>query len=137
MVLALKKQSFADAIKIGVLKNFANFKRKHLFWSLFFNKVAGLKACKFITKGLQHRCFPVKFAKFLRTSFFTEHLRWLLALKKHLPTGVRYLLIKTCSNSSKYHPWIYVKARAKWHSCIIFINIEKVLSLIKGGASAF
>ena len=27
---------------------------------------------------LQRRCFPVKFAKFLRTSFFTEHLRWLL-----------------------------------------------------------
>ena len=25
-----------------------------------------------------HRCFPVNFAKFLRTPFFTEHLRWLL-----------------------------------------------------------
>ena len=23
-------------------------------------------------------CFPVKFAKFLRTLFFTEHLQWLL-----------------------------------------------------------
>ena len=31
-----------------------------------FNKVAGLWACNFITKKLQHRCFPVKFAKFLR-----------------------------------------------------------------------
>ena len=29
-------------------------------------------------KGLQHRCFPVKFAKFLRTPFVTEHLRWML-----------------------------------------------------------
>ena len=35
-----------------------------------FNKVAGLKACNFIKKRLQHRCFPVKFAKFFRTSFF-------------------------------------------------------------------
>ena len=26
----------------------------------------------------EFRCFPVKFAKFLRTPFFTEHLRWLL-----------------------------------------------------------
>ena len=27
---------------------------------------------------LQHECFPVKFAKFLRTPFFKEHLQWLL-----------------------------------------------------------
>ena len=31
-----------------------------------FSKVAGFKACNFITKKVQHRCFPVKFAKFLR-----------------------------------------------------------------------
>ena len=29
----------------------------------------------FIKKRLQHWCFPMKL---LRTSFFTEHLRWLL-----------------------------------------------------------
>ena len=38
-----------------------------------FNKVAGLKAikknCNFIKKRLSHRCFPVNFAKFLRTAF--------------------------------------------------------------------
>ena len=34
-----------------------------------FNKVVGLKVCKFIKKRLQHRCFPVKIAKFLRTAF--------------------------------------------------------------------
>ena len=28
-------------------------------------------------KRLWHRCFPVNFAKFLRTLFFIEHLRWL------------------------------------------------------------
>ena len=43
-----------------------------------FNKVAGLRACNFIIKKLQQRCFPVKFAKFLKTPFLTEHLRWLL-----------------------------------------------------------
>ena len=36
-----------------------------------------LQACKVIKKRLQRRCFPVKFAKFLKTPFFTEHLRWL------------------------------------------------------------
>ena len=39
-------------------------------WSIFFNKVADLQAYNFIKKRLQQRCFPVKFAKFLRTSFF-------------------------------------------------------------------
>ena len=31
-----------------------------------------------LKKRPQRRCFPVKFAKFLRTPFLTEHLRWLL-----------------------------------------------------------
>ena len=39
-----------------------------------FNKVAALETCNFIKKTLQHRCFPVYIAKFLRTPFFTEHL---------------------------------------------------------------
>ena len=60
--------------KKGVLKNFVNFSGKHLCWSLFFNIVAGIQTCYFIKKRLQHRCFPVKFAKFLRIVFFTEHL---------------------------------------------------------------
>ena len=38
-----------------------------------FNKVAGLQVCNFVKKGLQHRCYVVKFAK-LRILFFTEHL---------------------------------------------------------------
>ena len=63
--------------KIGILKTFANFTGKQLCWSLF-NKVAGLKAWNVIKNKLQQRCFSVKFAKFLRTPLFTEHLRWLL-----------------------------------------------------------
>ena len=48
-----------------------------------FNKNAGLKACNFIKKTLQHRCFPVKFAKFLKRPFFAEHIRWLLLEISH------------------------------------------------------
>ena len=33
------------------------------------NKFAGLQACNFIKKRLQHRCFSVKFSKSLRASF--------------------------------------------------------------------
>ena len=54
------------SVSKGVLRNFAKFTGKHLCQSLCFNKVAGLR----------HRCFPVNFAKFLRTPFFTVHL-WL------------------------------------------------------------
>ena len=42
-----------------------------------FNKVTGLKACNFIKKRLQRRNFTVKFAKFSKTTCFTEHLWWL------------------------------------------------------------
>ena len=31
------------------------------------------EAYNFIKKGFWHKCFPVNFAKFLRTSFLTEH----------------------------------------------------------------
>ena len=40
-----------------------------------------LEARYIIVVGLRrlwHRCFPVNFAKFLKTTFFTEHLQWLL-----------------------------------------------------------
>ena len=64
--------------KIGVLKNLRNFTGKDLCWESLFNKVAYLMACNFTEKRLQHRYFPVKFRKFLRIPFFTEHLWWLL-----------------------------------------------------------
>ena len=57
--------------KIGVLKDFANYTGKHLCWSLI-----GLQASNFIKNRLQHRCFRLKFGKFLRTPFFTKHIQW-------------------------------------------------------------
>ena len=52
--------------KIGVLKNFADFKGKHLCWILFLI----IRLATLFKKRLKHRCFPVKLAKFLRTPFF-------------------------------------------------------------------
>ena len=57
----------------GIIRNFAKFTGKHLSQSLFFYNAAGLETCNFIKKRLRHRCFPVNFAKFLRTPF-TKHL---------------------------------------------------------------
>ena len=68
------KQPLEEFFEKDVLKSFANFTGKHLFWSLFFNKVTGLRACSFIKKRLQHRCVPVKLAKFYE-HLFEEQLQ--------------------------------------------------------------
>ena len=39
-----------------------------------FSQDAGLRAATLLKERPWHRCFPVDFAKFLRTPFFTEHL---------------------------------------------------------------
>ena len=57
------------SFKKRVLKNLANFTEKQLCWSLFLIKLQALKIKK-KNKKLQHRCFPVKFAKFLQDTFF-------------------------------------------------------------------
>ena len=64
--------------KNGVLRNIAKFTGKHLCESLFFNKFAGVRPATLLKKKIWHWYFPVNFAKFLRTSFLTKHLRWLL-----------------------------------------------------------
>ena len=58
----LNEQIFFE---IGVVKNFAIFRGKHLCWILFLVK---LQACS----------FAVNISKFLRTAFLIKHLHWLL-----------------------------------------------------------
>ena len=64
-MLANTRSSLPEVFcKKSVLRNFAEF--------------TGLRLATLVKKSLWHRCFPVNFMKFLRTSFFTEQLRWLL-----------------------------------------------------------
>ena len=68
----VSKQSFADVPQNKCSEKFCKFDRKtpkRLQQSVF-NKVAGLHACNFVKKRLQHRWYLVKFVKFLRTLFF-------------------------------------------------------------------
>ena len=65
----------------SVLRNFAKFTRKHLCQGLFFNKVA---ATALLKKRLWHRCFPLNFAKFLRTPFLQNTSRQVLLLSRLL-----------------------------------------------------
>ena len=55
--------------KKSALVNFTKFTGKHLCQSLFFKKLAGLRAATSLKKKLRHKCFPVNLAKFLRTPY--------------------------------------------------------------------
>ena len=70
----LQKHSLADVLPNRCSQKFHKLHRKALCWSLFLKNLqaGGLQLHK---KGLQHSCFLVKFAKFLRTPFLTEHLQ--------------------------------------------------------------
>ena len=55
------------SIRKGVLRNFATFTGKHLCQVLFYNKVACPEPATLLKERLWRRCFPMNFAKFLRT----------------------------------------------------------------------
>ena len=79
-VVLIQKQPFADVLQNRSYQKFRNIQRKAPVLESLFNKVVGLRLVTLLKKRLQHRCFPVKIAKFLRTTFFIELLRWLLLL---------------------------------------------------------
>ena len=66
---SFQKQPPEVFFKKGVLRIFTKFIGKHLCQRLFFNKVAGPRPATLLKKSLWHRCFPINFAKFLRTPF--------------------------------------------------------------------
>ena len=112
MLLILKVSVFRSShrrcsMKKGVLRNFTKFRGKRLCQSLFFNKVAGLRPATLLKKRLWHRCFPVNFAKFLRTPFSQN-------------TSGRLLL---CVQSSRRDSFIKLALPANPISCQCSISI--------------
>ena len=82
--VALNYLYISVAQRCSVIKMFIEisqkFTRKHLCQGLFFNKVSGLGSATLLKKRLWHWWTPVNFAKFLRTLFLKEFLRWLLLI---------------------------------------------------------
>ena len=64
-----------------------------MFCKKVFSKILqnSQSSATFLKKRLWHRCFPVNFAKFFRTTFFIEHLWWLLLSSLFFNS-----LIRTC-----------------------------------------
>ena len=67
-------------------------------------------------KRLWHRCFPVNFAKFPGTPFFTEHLWWLLLLLEAVTkcmivfqVSLKFNLLKEMLKIIKCHIFILIK----------------------------
>ena len=70
--------------KKELLKILQNSKGNTYFRESFFNKVAGLKGYNFILKKLEHRCFPVNFARFSRTTSLQNTFKLLHCTKNEI-----------------------------------------------------
>ena len=72
--------------------------QENVFRSLFFNKIAGLMpAPTLLKRRLWNRCFPVKFAKFLRTTLLQNNFGCLF-LAEHKTAAID---VKFSANSEK------------------------------------
>ena len=62
------------SVKKCVLRNFAKFTGKHLYQSVFLNKVAGVSPATLLKKTLA-QVFSCEFCEISKNTSFTEHLR--------------------------------------------------------------
>ena len=86
-----------------------------------FKKVPGLKAYNFIKKRLQHRCFPVKFAKFLRTAILKNICKQLLLVMEILDSMETLKILQKSNLCSPMSERFFNRAR---HG--IAVNIEYI-----------
>ena len=82
--------------KQDVLKNFTKFRGKHLYWSIFFNKVAGLRsqALNFVKNETPTQVSSFEFCKIFENTFFTEHIRQLLPNRTSSSQYISVFLVK-------------------------------------------
>ena len=85
--MTTRKSHQRCSVRKGVLRNFAKFTGKHLCQVLFYNKVAGPEPATLLKKKLWHRCFPMNFAKFLRTPFHRTPLNDCFSTIQHFLPG--------------------------------------------------
>ena len=71
------------SVRKSVLRNFAKFTGKYLCQVLFYNKVACPEPATLSKKRLQHRYFPLNFARFPRTPFHRTPLNDCFSTMQH------------------------------------------------------
>ena len=65
-----QKQPFGDVLWNRCSLKFRAIHKKTPVLESLFNEFVGLHVCNFMKKRLQHRCFLLNIAKFLRTTYF-------------------------------------------------------------------
>ena len=103
--------------KKSVHKNLAQFTGKHLYCRLFFDKGFHIRPATLLKKKLRRRCFPVNFSKFLKISFFIEHLWWLLLNQSVLGKIVNQIIFRN-------FPFSFVKNIYLLSYLVIYLNIS-------------
>ena len=99
---------------------------RHLYRSLFFNKVIGLRPVTLSKMILRYRCFPMNYVKFLRTTFFIEHLRWLLLRVSQIGWTAQH---KGVGNLLSI--WYFkTKWKQRWSSAILLCNSDRYVLVI-------
>ena len=97
-----------------------------------FNKVVGLKACNFIKRRLQHKCFPVKFAKCLRVPFL-QNLFSRVPFFCKTANFFGSLLLWTAREYQKYWIWMVQMVKNSENFCYLkklFPDAQKLQSHI-------
>ena len=72
MLSSLSEAAVGGVLKKAALKNFTKLTGKHLCWSPFFNKAAGL-TCNFLEKETPKKVFFCEFCQNFKKTFFVEH----------------------------------------------------------------
>ena len=82
------------------------------YWPEYsFNKVAGLTPAVLLKNILGHTCFPVNFAKFLKNTFFIEHLQVtaLETLTALFTTVTQILDVEVCKMNKALSPQLPIE----------------------------
>ena len=113
----IKKQPLQRFCKKGVLKKFHKIHLKTPVSESLFNRVSGLRPASLLKKRLQHRCFQVNFAKFLRTPFLQNTSVISLTVSFH--KEVLYI----CSNLLLLEKWTKLTILLSFHFANTFYTL--------------
>ena len=109
-----QKQLFADILK------------KRCFWKLckIYKKkpVVEPETCNFIKKRIQHRCFPVNFAKIFRTYFRIPSDDW-FSLREKCPNAEFFLVHKVMIKNANF--FVILKLCKSPYSVRIWENTDQ------------
>ena len=103
-----------------VLRNFAKFTEVHLCQSVFFNKIAGLIACKFVKKETLAQVASCEFCEIWLLLYVTSHV---VTFKLYFEQNVRVVSKLICNA-------LYYNSRLLW--TIFLINAKSTNNYERG-----